>query len=39
MLDTAEFVLHALADQLALNGWSVNDVFGQPGEVVQLVEY
>lgn len=32
-------MLSAIAQQLSLNGWSVKEVFGQPPELVQTVQY
>lgn len=38
MLDTAEHILNELASKLIQNEWSVHDVFGQPEEIIKMVQ-
>jgi len=38
MLDTAEQILSELAQKLIQNGWSVHDVFGQPDEIIRVIQ-
>ncbi len=37
MLDTAEYILNTLAQNLIEKGWTVHDVFGQPDEIVRII--
>ncbi len=38
MIEITETILNQLAQKLIQNGWTVFDVFGQPEEIIQVIQ-